>query len=126
MLQKLQFRRLPGGFAVCRLPPDAAVPVWADGTFTSITRTTNELSIVCPLEQVPADHKPDIRWCCFQLAGPFAFSQVGILASLIDPLAASGIPIFAISTYDTDYVLVGEEFAERAVECLKAAGHQLI
>src|SRR5271170_7736714 len=111
MSTKLQFRRLPGTYAICRLPPDAPLPAWAErGTFTSITRTAEELSIVCPLESVPAEHRTGIRWCCFQLVGPFAFSQVGILASFLTPLAASGIPIFAISTYDTDHVLVSEEF----------------
>ena len=118
---------MSGIFAVCRLSPDAAVPTWAGGgTFTSVTRTADELSIVCPLENVPAEHRAGIRWCCFQLVGPFAFSQVGILASFIDPLAASGIPIFAMSTYDTDYVLINEEFTDAALEVLKAAGHQLI
>jgi len=127
MLQKLEFRRLPGIFAVCRFPPDAAVPAWSGlGRFTSVTRTADELSVVCPLDHVPAEHKQDIRWCCFQLAGQFAFSQVGILASFIDPLAARGIPIFAVSTYDTDYVLISEEFTEAAVECLKEAGHEMI
>jgi len=127
MPQKLKFHRLPGIFAVCRLPPDTRVPEWAGrGTFNSITRTGDEVSIVCPLEHVPVEHKPDIRWCCFQLAGPFAFSQVGILASFIDPLAARGIPIFAVSTYDTDYVLISERFSAAAVACLKKAGHEMI
>ena len=78
------------------------------------------------MDQVPAEHKPDVRWCCLQLAGPFAFSQAGILTSFIDPLAASGIPLFAVSTYDTDYVLVSEELAEAALACLKQAGHEMI
>jgi len=126
MLQKLKFRRVTGIYAVCRLPPDAAVPDWAGrGTFTCITRTTDELSIVCSLEHVPAEHKQGVRWCCLQLVGPFAFSQVGILASFIDPLAASGIPIFAISTYDTDYVLIREDFAGVGLDALSAAGHEL-
>jgi len=125
--QKLKFRLLPGVFAISRLPPDSAAPDWAGrSTFTCITRTADELSIVCPLEHVPAEHNQGARWCCFQLAGPFAFSQVGILASFIGPLAASDIPIFAISTYDTDYVLIIEESIGAALECLKAAGHQLI
>lgn len=127
MLEKLQFRRMSGIYAVCRVPPHAAVPTWAGhGIFTSITRTADELSVVCPLENVPAELQSGVRWCCFQLAGPFAFSQVGILASFIDPLAASGIPIFAISTYDTDYVLISEEFTDAALRCLQTAGHELI
>jgi uncharacterized protein len=127
MLEKLEFRRLTGTFAISRLPPEAVVPEWAGrGRLISITRSADELSIVCPLENVPAEQKQGIRWCCFQLAGPFAFSQVGILASFIDPLAASGIPIFAVSTYDTDYVLINEEFAGAALECLRDAGHELL
>jgi len=127
MSTKLRFRRLAGTYAICRLPPDAPFPAWAErGTLTSITRTAEELSIVCPLENVPAEHRAGIRWCCFQLVGPFAFSQVGILASFIAPLAASGIPIFAISTYDTDYVLVSGEFADAARKSLLEAGHEFV
>jgi hypothetical protein len=60
-----------------------------------------------------------------KLEGPFPFSQTGVLLSFIEPLSSNGIPIFAISTYDTDYVLIQEEFAGMALEMLQAAGHEL-
>jgi len=124
---KLKFSQLPGRFAVCRLPANSEVPAWSQsGHFTSITRTADELSIVCPLENVPLEHKPKVHWICFKLEGPFDFLQVGILASFIDPLAESGVPIFAISTYDTDYILIGEPFAGAALDALRAAGPELI
>jgi len=110
-----------------RLAPDSSIPDWAmRGEFTSITRTADELSIVCPAESVPKDVDPDPRWICLKLEGPFPFSKTGILLSFIKPLSNNGIPIFAISTYDTDYVLVQDEFADRAIKTLRAAGHELI
>jgi hypothetical protein len=123
----LSFSRIPGKFAVCRLWADAPVPEWAwSGPFTSVTRTANELSIVCAADRVPVEHQPKSLWACFKLEGPFAFSEVGILGSVIGPLAASGVPIFAVSTFDTDYVLVGEENVEIALLALRDAGHRLV
>jgi uncharacterized protein len=72
------------------------------------------------------DHTPEVVWICLKLDGPFSFSQVGILASFIDPLGDAGVPIFAISTYDADYVLVREEFRQTALDALRTAGHELI
>ena len=126
MFQKLKFRWIPGQFAVCRLSADAPIPTWAtSGPFTSITRTADELSIVCSLENTPQEHRPEVPWICLKLEGPFDFQQVGILASFIAPLAERGVPIFAISTYDTDYVLVREDIADIALDALREAGHQL-
>jgi uncharacterized protein len=123
--KNLKFRRLPGQFAVSRLPAGAPIPAWAlTGIFTSITRNEDELSVVCPAENVPADTKTQAGWICFKLEGPFAFAQTGILASFINPLSGNNVPIFAISTFDTDYVLVPEEFSDAAVEFLQKAGHQ--
>ena len=123
----LKFQQLPGSFAICRLSPNAPVPELASNAdFISATRTADELSIVCRTDQAPANAKCEGPWTCFKLQGPFPFSQTGILASFIDPLAGHGIPIFAISTFDTDYVLVKEEHASTARETLEAAGHQLI
>ena len=123
----LKFRRLPDTFAICRLAPDAPIPAAiANASFVSITRTAEELSIVCPVSQLPQNTKCELPWTCFELQGPFPFSLTGVLASFIDPLAQSGIPIFAISTFDTDYVLVKEEFAESALQTLLGAGHELI
>jgi uncharacterized protein len=124
--QQLKFRWLRGAYAIVRLAPDGSVAEWATkGEFTSITRTGNELSIVCLTENLPSDVSSLYRWICLKLEGPFPFSQTGILLSFIEPLSSGGIPIFAISTYDTDYVLIQEEFAGMALEVLRAAGHEL-
>lgn len=77
------------------------------------------------MDNLPPDVHSAHRWICFQLAGPFAFSQTGILLSFIEPLSDNGIPIFAISTYDTDYVLVQEEYAGVTQQALDEAGHEL-
>jgi uncharacterized protein len=124
---ELKFNWINGAFAVVKLPADAPIPDWAlTGAFTSVTRTSDELSIVCPADNLPPNVNSESHWICFKLQGPFAFSQVGILAAFIDPLAQSGVPIFAISTYDTDYVLIREEFAGMASSALSEAGHELL
>lgn len=124
---RLKFRWLKGSYAVVRLAPDAAIPDWAEkGELISITRTAAELSIVCPSANLPLDVSSPLRWICLKLEGPFPFSQTGILLSFIEPLSSNGVPIFAISTYDTDYVLVQEEFAGMAIRALQHAGHELL
>lgn len=123
---QLKFRQLPGPYAIVRLDPDAPVPDWSTrGDFTSITRTPDELSIVCPTDDLPPDVQSPHRWICLKLEGPFPFSQTGILLAFIEPLSMNDIPIFAISTYDTDYVLIPEEHA-RALDVLREAGHELL
>ena len=96
------------------------------GEVFSVTRTSDELSIVCAQENVPSGTQAAGPWTCLKLLGPFAFELTGVLASVLEPLAASGISIFAISTYDTDYVLVREESAAAAIAALHNAGHELI
>jgi hypothetical protein len=124
---ELKFEWLPGLFAIVKLPAATPVPDWAlTGAFTSVTRTSDELSIVCPADNLPSNVNSESRWTCFKLRGPFAFSQVGILAASIDPLAERGVPIFAIATYDTDYILVREESCGAALGALQAAGHDLL
>jgi uncharacterized protein len=126
MPQNLKFCRLPGPYAVVRLAPDAPMPAWAtQGNFTSITRTPDELSIVCPAENLPADVHTPHHWICLKLEGPFPFSQTGVLLSFIEPLSDNHIPIFAVSTYDTDYVLIQEKFSGTAIKTLQLAGHKL-
>jgi len=123
----LKFCKLPGFYAIVRFAPGADVPHWAtNGDFTSITRTADELSVVCSMENLPADLASQPRWICLKLEGPFAFSQTGILLSFIEPLSYRNVPIFAISTYDTDYVLVQEQHSRPAVEALIATGHEFI
>jgi uncharacterized protein len=125
--KQLKFRVISGRFAVCKLPAAGSIPPWATvGIFASITRTEEELSIVCPLENIPQSHRPETPWTCLKIEGPFAFSEIGVLHSFIQPLSGNGISIFAISTFDTDYVLVQESSALAAVEALKKAGHKSI
>ena len=109
------------------MPPDAAIPELAPkASLLSITRTIDELSIVCPTGWAPENAKCEGPWTCFKLEGPFPFSLTGVLASFLDPLAEHGVPIFAIATFDTDYVLVKEEHSSTALQTLQAAGHELI
>jgi uncharacterized protein len=124
-VRKLKFSQVPGSFAVCRLPAMAAVPDWAlQGPFFSLTRTLEELSIVCLAAEVPSEVHPETDWTCLKLEGPFPFSETGILTSFVQPLSDRAIPIFAVSTFDTDYVLVKRAWADKAVEALQAAGHE--
>ncbi len=129
----LRYRRMPGRLAICRLEPDAPIPDWAvhlsssAETFLSITRTAEELSIVCQegaLGPLPGSFI-EAGWVCLQLEGPLPFTLSGILYRFIEPMAESQIPIFTISTFNTDYVLIKEEFWERTSELLQAAGHEL-
>jgi hypothetical protein len=128
---QLKFRQLPGPYAIVRLAPDAPVPAWAflsnptKGDFTSVTRTADELSIVCPTANLPPDVHSPHRWICLKLEGPFPFSLTGVLLSFIQPLSNNAIPIFAISTFDTDYVLIPEDHS-RALDVLREAGHELL
>jgi hypothetical protein len=127
MARKLKFLIVPGQFAVSRLLPEAAIPQWAhSASFASITRTSDELSIVCLASSVPEEVKSERDWACLKLLGPFPFQETGILASFLDPCARAGIPIFAVSTFDTDYVLVKEADKERAQKALTDVGHELV
>ena len=120
-----QLTLLPDTFAICRLDADAAIPAWANGRFFSITRTAEELSIVCLQSAVPDGIRCDREWQCFKLAGPIHFTTVGVLASLVQPLAEAGISVFAISTFDTDYLLVKAADLQRAVDALGQKGHSV-
>jgi hypothetical protein len=114
---------LDGIFAVCKLTPDASIPAWATAAdFFSITRTADELSIVCPQDAVPAGILCERDWRCLRVAGTMLFSVVGVLASLTAPLAAAGISVFAISTFDTDYLLVKDADMEKAIDILRRHG----
>jgi len=125
-MPSLRLAVLSGRFAVCRLPADAAVPAWADaGGFVSVTRTAHELSVLCAEERVPADVRSEAGFRALMLEGPFDFSAVGILASVASPLAEGGVSLFAVSTFDTDYVLVKDERLADALRVLAAAGHAI-
>ncbi len=113
-------------FAICRLDGDSSIPTWAiAGDFFSITRTGDELSIVCLHEAVPEDIVCERNWRCLRVAGTMPFSVVGVLASLTVPLAEVGISVFAISTFDTDYLLVKENDLAVALDALRRYGHEV-
>jgi hypothetical protein len=111
--------------AVCRLAANAAVPAWARGALMSITRTTDELSIVCDDDAVPHDVQAERGWRALKLEGPIPFEMTGVAAALLKPLAEAHISIFLISTYDTDYLLLKAETFARAVDVLRAAGYDV-
>jgi hypothetical protein len=119
----LTFTLLPEIHAIARLDAAAPVPSWPTGDFVSITRTRDELSIVCRENAVPRTVRADRGWRCLALAGPFALDQTGIAAEFTRVLAAAGVAVFVIATFDTDYVLVPDRMIERAVAALRAAGH---
>lgn len=132
MVSKQRISVIPGRFAVCRLPADAGVPPWAldEARFVSVTRTDDELSIVCEEDSIPEPPPADLRresgFTLFKIHGPFPLDAVGILASVATPLAEAGISLLAIGTFDTDYLLVKGEQALRAADVLARAGHALV
>jgi len=113
----------PGEFAVVRLPSASSVPDWAaaSASFCSVTRTADELSVVCPSNEVPDEARAERGWAMLKLSGPFPFTATGVLASVLAPLARAGISVFAVSTFDTDYVMVKRHDLARAVEVLEKA-----
>lgn len=115
-----------GRLAICRLGAGDEVPGWATGaSFFSVTRTQDELSVVCPEGDVPEGMRRETGWRAIKLEGPFDLSMVGILSSVLGPLAGAGAGIFAVSTFDTDYVLVREGQLDLAVATLREAGHMV-
>ena len=130
MTTPMTVRRMAGEYAVVRMPPDAAVPHWIldpaqAGSLTSITRTAGELSIVITEEAIPSESENDEclverGWRGLILDGPLDFSEIGILARLTTALANAGISVFALSTYDTDILLVKADRYDDAVAVLGA------
>jgi hypothetical protein len=120
----LNLELLDQTFAICRLDSRAQVPAWAAAAdFLSLTRTAEELSIVCRQDWVPMDVVCERGWRCLRVAGKIPFTAVGVLASLAVPLAEAGISLFAVSTFDTDYLLVKEHELVGAVKALRCYGH---
>jgi hypothetical protein len=112
--------------AICRLAANAELPDWAkEGSFYSLTRTDEELSVVCSQAHVPAGVVCEKGWRCLKVEGPLHFGLIGILASIAESLAEARISIFALGTYDTDYILVKEGQYEEAIRVLSASGHKI-
>jgi hypothetical protein len=117
---------LPGAFAIVRLAADTPLPRWAArGEFFSVTRTSDEVSVVCLADQVPSGIASETGWRAVKVTGPFALSEIGVLAALTAPLAEAKVSLFAISTFDTDYLLVSEKQLNAAIAALKGAGHRI-
>ena len=111
--------------SVCRLSADRAVPM-PTGGFWSVTTTATELSIVCPAGSEPTGSEVVGPWRVLSVDGPLDFALVGILESLLAPLAAAEISVFTMSTFDTDHLLVRAEDLERTITCLRSAGHAVV
>ena len=117
---------LPDRLTICRLPPDALLPSWSESNgLQAIIRASDELCIICAEDNVPANITAEPNWRALKVRGPLVFSEVGVIASLANPLAEAGISIFVISTFETDYILVKKRDLEAAVENLREAGHSV-
>ena len=118
----IRMKVLDGRFAVCRLSPSAPTPAWPAGSFVSITRTPDELSIICAEGSVP-DEVPRVErdWRALRVEGPMPFDMVGIAAAITAPVAAAKISLLLVATFDTDYLLVKNENFDRALEALRDA-----
>jgi len=122
----LRLRATAWRLAVCRFPADAPPPAWvfhAGAEFYSVTRTPHELSVVCAEDDLPpsVDRQVERGWRAFEVVGPLPFDVTGVMSGLTTPLAAAGIPVFALSTYDTDYLLVRSADFGRASAILAGA-----
>ena len=112
---------------IARLGPSEPIPAWAtQGGFYSITHTEDELSMVCEAAAIPVDAGAELGWRGLRVVGRLDFALTGILASLANPLAAAGVSIFAVSTFDTDYILVRDYALDTAIDSLRRAGHDVV
>jgi len=123
----LTMKLLEEKYGVCRLDKTESIPEWSkNSNFFSITRTEDELSIVCSQDSIPDDIKCEKDWRILKVQGPLDFSLIGILASISRVLAQKGISIFAVSTYDTDYILVKNRDIDNAIKSLVNEGYEVI
>lgn len=120
----LSLYQVPGVYTICRLAPDDPIPDWAaPGEFWSFTRAPQELSIVCEARVVPEGVRREDEWGILSVRGPLDFSLCGVLSQLTAPLARAGIPVFVLSTFDTDHILIRTADLDREVETLRSAGY---
>lgn len=123
MENKIEFEILSGAFSVCKLNPTEQIPAWlSKSSFSSITKTVDELSIVCEQGLVPTDVEAERDWVGLRIVGTIAFSQTGVISSITSPLAEAKISVFAISTFNTDYLFIKKENQEEAIITLKSNG----
>jgi len=123
---ELQLELLPGLFSVVQLAADSELPPWAaDQNFCSVTRTTEELSLVVPERSVPKGGRVEEVWNCLRVRGQLDFKLTGVLSALSAPLAREGIPVFVISTFNTDYLFVKSEALGDSLRILKDSGFSI-
>jgi uncharacterized protein len=124
--RRLELTLLPLRLAVSRLAVDAPLPAWAtQGSLLSVTRTSDELSIVAEESVTPAGLQTQPGWRALKVHGPFAFSEIGVISALASPLAESKISMFVLSTFDTDYLLIASGNLAAAIAVLEQAGHTI-
>jgi uncharacterized protein len=125
-IRNLELSLLPERFAITRLAADSPIPEWAtQGPFFSVTRTGDELSIVTELSRVPVGVQSQPGWRVLKVHGPFVLSEIGVLAALAAPLAEAKISLFAVSTFETDYLLVASETLSATIAALERPGHTI-
>ncbi len=126
-LHSITLEQASGEYAVSRLDAAAPIPAWADGDgFVSISRSRQELSIVCAAARVPPGTVSEKEWSCWRFVGPFAFGATGIVLSVVRPLSLGGLGVFVVSTYDGDHLLLKTPDLPAAVRLLNDAGHVLV
>lgn len=123
---RLRVHIVSGRYAVCRLESHVSIPEWARSSFVSVTRTPDELSIVCEQSNVPRGQRAESGYAMLMIEGPLAPELIGVMVSLITPLAQAGVSIFAISTFDTDYVLLRATQLDHALTAIRNAGHIVV
>ena len=118
---------LAGNFSVCRFGADERIPdgIFAEPGFASVTRTAGEISVVRESSLAPCAPREESGWRMLMVEGPLDFGMVGVLSSISAPLARAGVSIFALSTFDTDYIMVKESSLSAAVGALAEAGFSL-
>ncbi|WP_374225776.1 MULTISPECIES: ACT domain-containing protein [unclassified Microbacterium] len=127
----VELSSFPGAYVIARLPsgdpfPADLLTTQAIEGFVSFTRTPQEVSVVCPAELAPAGAEIDGPWMALYASGPIPFGLTGVVASLVGPLSAAGSPVFVVSTFDGDVLMVPASHGDRAREILTSAGHTLI
>jgi hypothetical protein len=126
LTRRLELSLLPERFAISRLPADTPIPKWAmQGPFFSVTRTGDELSVVTELSHVPPGVQSQPGWRVLRVHGPLVLSEIGVLSALASPLAEAKLSLFAVSTFDTDYLLIASETLSAAMAALERAGHTI-
>lgn len=122
----MKLKVLPIQLAISQIDPKDVIPSWATaGAFWSLTKTEDELSVVCETSSVPFGINSNSGWRALMVQGPLDFSLVGVMAEISNALAAAGVSIFVISTFDTDIILVKDQDLAKSMSALKCAGHSI-